>query len=275
MRAFFLIAALALVPVGASAQSADPGALAEIRQELTALNAEIQALRRELDVQPNAIDQVSIADGPTVLRLDRIEAEIRELTGNVEQLGFRISRVAEDGTRRIQDLEFRLVELEGGDVSQISDTSLLGGEVQTAVSVTTLTDTDTAAPELAVAEKSDFERALSALKDGQTSDAIFGFRQFLTNYPGGPLTAEAMYHLGDAETQEGQHKLAARAFLDSFTASPGGPYAAKSLMRVGVALNQLGQIPEACQTLQEVLARFPADPVVPEAQSNISAIGCS
>ena len=42
---------------------------------------------------------------------------MQRLTSKSEELENRINRIVSDGTTRIGDLEFRLVELEGGDVS--------------------------------------------------------------------------------------------------------------------------------------------------------------
>lgn len=280
MRAFVLtLAILASAAAGALAQNTkpDPAALADIRQELIRLLGDIQSLQAELrtTTQPNS--PTAVADTPTVLRAARLEEEVRGLTGQVEQLAFRISRIAEDGTRRIQDLEFRLVELEGGDITALADTPLLGGAVPEGQGISTspLTTTPPDAPQLAVAEQSDFDVAMVSLGEGNTTAAIEQFRAFLADYPGGPLAAEAMFHLGEAETQEANHKKAARAFLDSFTAAPQGPFAAAALMRVGVALGHLGQKQEACQTLNEVLIRYPGHPVEAETQSNIAAMGCT
>ena len=59
-----------------------------------------------------------------------MESELQRLTSKTEELENRVNRIVADGTRRIGDLEFRLVELEGGDVGALGQTSTLGGEGQ-------------------------------------------------------------------------------------------------------------------------------------------------
>ncbi len=276
-----LLILMMIIPATAFAQAEpDPSSLAEIRSELTQLYAEISALRQDLS-QPVGDATNLQSSGPALIRLDAMESQLRILTGNVEQLRFRISQIVEDGTRRIGDLEFRLVELEGGDISNLGDTPSLGGEVdepQMASVVPAQPLSNPAsddAPELAVAEQSDFERAAQSLGDGDFANAVIQFGQFLSNYPGGPLSAQAHFHMGEAQEAIGQHKEAARSYLDSFTAQPTGNYAPQALMRVGVTLGTLGRVDKACQTLNEVIARYPDSQVLEATRNNQLQLGCS
>ena len=264
---------LALV-TGAWAQSPDPESLAAIRAELVSLNAEIQRLRADTNATGTLGGSATLS-GAALLRIDQLEIALRKLTGRVEGLSHRIDRVVEDGTRRIGDLEFRLVELEGGDVAALGDTPLLGGAVPDRVVTPPTTGPATQSVELAVSEQSDFDTALALLQEGNVQGAKEGFERFLSAYPGGPLTADAMFHLGEAATQQGDHRAAAKTYLDSFTVAPNGPNAAPALLKVGVALGLLGQVFEACQTLDEVVLRFPDSGLDAEIQSNRSALGCS
>ena len=284
MRALWFAAGLALTNMTAlpmaTAQVAqpDPQELASVRAELAALLRDIQSLRALQSASAEAAPR-DASDVPLVVRLDALEAEMRTLTGRVEELDFKISAIALDGTRRIGDLEFRLVELEGGDLSAIGPTSLLGADAAASAPPSSATDPQAPATEpgvaFAVSEKSDFDAALSALNDGQIDTALAGFDKFLADYPGGPLAAEAMFHIGEAETQQGAHKRAAKAYLDAFTAAPDGAFAPHSLMKVGLALGQLGKPQEACATLEEVLIRYPGSPVEEELVSNQQMLGCS
>ena len=269
---------LCLFPLWAVAQeTVDPEALADIRTELTQLYAEIEALRGQLSVEAQSQGSASLT-GPSVLRLEQIETQLQSLTGQVEQMNFRISQIVEDGTRRIGDLEFRLVELEGGDLSALGATPSLGGEVASLAPVgsqpVSEPETDSGI-ELAVSEESDFDNATQSLGDGDYANAILQFGQFLSNYPGGPLSARALFHMGEAQEALGQHREAARSYLDSFTVQPDGSYAPQALMRVGVSLAQLGKLDNACRTLTEVLSRYPTSGVVEETRNTQTRLGCS
>ena len=111
MRAFvFALCCFAAVPVMAQDREQT---LADIRQDLTVLFVEVQNLRRELSTTSGPSVNLSGTNIPG--RVDQLEAELARLTAQTEELQNRVDRIVTDGTNRIGDLEFRLVELEGGD----------------------------------------------------------------------------------------------------------------------------------------------------------------
>ena len=124
---FAIVFALCFATLPLKVAAQDDQTLADIRQELTMLYVEVQRLRRELSTTGSAGIQTG---GDTVLeRMSVIESELQRLTSKTEQLEFRVNRIVEDGTNRIGDLEFRLVELEGGDIGALGETTTLGGDV--------------------------------------------------------------------------------------------------------------------------------------------------
>ncbi|MGC3936314.1 tol-pal system protein YbgF [Roseobacter sp. EG26] len=279
MRIFVALALVILLqPVETAAQ--DQQTLADIRQEMTVLYVEIQKLRRELSTTGSPSVQTS--GGSVLDRMNVIEAEMRRLTSKTEELEFRINRIVEDGTNRIGDLEFRLVELEGGDIAALGETTTLGGDLPAGTETTTGAATLPAATDLpgngiqlAVGEEEDFKKAQSALAEGNFQQAADLFATFTQTYPGGPLAAGADLGRGEALEGLGDTREAARAYLSSFSVDPTGPVAAQSLFRLGRSLGGLGQTQEACVTLSEVGVRFPSDPVVAEAQAEMQSLGCA
>lgn len=278
-----LAVALTLWPLGAVAQGDQT--LADIRQELTVLYVEVQRLRRELSTTGAPSVQ---SGGDSVLdRIAVMESELQRLTSKTEELEFRVNRIVEDGTNRIGDLEFRLVELEGGDVSTLGETTTLGGDLNTPPATTggSLPPASgglggsslpqTGGTQLAVGEEDDFKRAQAALAEGRYQEAADQFATFSVTYPGGPLAAGADLGRGEALEALGDTKEAARAYLSSFSADPTGPVAAQALLRLGRSLGDLGQMQEACLTLSEVAIRFPGDPAVAQAEEARSALSCS
>tara|TARA_R100000687_G_scaffold62773_2_gene50766 strand:- start:142 stop:993 length:852 start_codon:yes stop_codon:yes gene_type:complete len=280
---FALIVALGLAFGPVAAQAQDAQTLADVRQELTVLNVEVQKLRRELSTTGGA--SVAVTGGSVLERVNAMESELQRLTSKTEELENRINRVVTDGTNRIGDLEFRLVELEGGDVGSLGQTSTLGGGEMPATMAPAApvpapadplanTSTPTNTAELAVGEKTDFERAKAALADGDFRSAADQFATFNQTYPGGPLGPEADLRRGDALDGLGDTREAARAYLASFSADPAGPVAAEALYQLGSSLGALGQTQEACVTLGEVASRFPTSPFVAQAQSERSVLAC-
>ena len=272
------VVTLSALPLAAqTTEQADDQTLADIRQEMSVLYVDVQRLKRELSTTSAAAANTG---GDTALqRIDAIEAALQRLTSKTEFLENRINRVVKDGTNRIGDLEFRLVELEGGDVSALGETSTLGGDtagVATAVTpAQTSTTVDTDSAELAIGEKSDFKRAQEALASGDFRGAATQFATFTTTYPGGPLTADAHFLRGQAFENLGEMSEAARAYLESFSGTPNGARAPEALYKLGTSLGSLGQSNEACVTLSEVETRFPGSPAVLLAKSSMRNLECS
>ncbi|WP_299028712.1 tetratricopeptide repeat protein [uncultured Sulfitobacter sp.] len=261
---------MAAVPTGLRAQDAQT--LADIRQELTVLNVEMTKLKRELATTGTA---GGIQLPQSVLeRVNAMESELSRVTAKTEELEFRINRIVDDGTRRIADLEFRLVELEGGDISTLGETTTLGGADQaTAPAPAVAPQTNTS--QLAVGEQDDFKRAQEALASGDFRAAAEQLATFNETYPGSPIAAEVDLLRGDALDGMGDIREAARAYLASFGAAPTGPIAPEALYKLGSSLGALGQNAEACVTLGEVPLRFADSPFAASAQSERAKLGCS
>ncbi|MEB8388984.1 tol-pal system protein YbgF [Rhodobacteraceae bacterium KMM 6894] len=271
----FTPAVLAVLLLSPAAAQTNDETLADIRQELTVLHVEVQKLKRELSTTGSA-SQLG-ASGSVIDRVAAIEGEVQRLTGKTEDLELRLNRVVTDGTNRIGDLEFRLVELEGGDVSSLGETTTLGGGVAPAVGATgsAIQSADTPVEQMAVGEQADFDAAEAALSAGNYAEAATLFASFQTNYPGGPLAGQAALKRGQALEGAGDTTQAARAYLETFSAAPKGPVAADALFHLGQALGNLGQKDEACLTLSEVAVRFPGSAAEGKAAAAKQTLGCS
>jgi tol-pal system protein YbgF len=246
--------------------------LADIRQELSVLSVELRGLRQELSTSGSAM-QATASGGP-LERLDAIEREVRRLTAKSEELEFRINRVVEDGTNRIGDLEFRLTELEGGDLGQLGATPPLGGKSGLAQPPA---PAPSQAVQLAVGEQADFEAAMRLAEAGNQAEALAGLDRFIEAYPRSPLSAEAQLYRGKALTELGNLPQAGRAYLESYTlaevADPG--IAAEALYSLGLTLSALGQTQEACVTLGQVGAVYPGTTAAQNASAALSGLSCS
>ena len=280
MRWLLLIALL--LPAGAFAQDRAQ-TLADVKAELAALAAEFNTLKQEL-VSSGAAANGSAGADP-LARMDAIEAALVQLTSKTEAVELQVSQVVADGTNRIGDLEFRLCELtEGCDPANLPATPELGGTAEPADPATTATDPTTPtvdpsaaddAPEMAINEQSDFDRAQEVLVSGDFRTAADLFATYAQTYPGGALTQKAGVLRGDALTQLGDTAPAARSYLDAFSGAPDGEFAGQALTKLGQSLGKLGQTPEACVTLAEVGKRFPGSADEANAVAAMQGLGCS
>ncbi|MCK0169254.1 tol-pal system protein YbgF [Jannaschia sp. S6380] len=263
--------------------------LADIRQQLSVLQVEMQKLRGELNTTGGP--SVSVGGSTVLDRVNAIESELQRLTQAAERMEFRIESVSRDGSARIEDLRFQLCELtEDCDLAELPNPGPLGAETATEGGETTEgADTDTAASgaitpaapapegdgaELAVGEQADFDRAKTLLDAGDNAAAAEAFGKFLSTYPTGPLSTDAQFHRAQALARAGKNADAARAYLETFSGTPEGPRAPEALVGLGQALAALDQTDEACLTLAEVVIRFPDSPTVAQANSARAGLNC-
>lgn len=274
-----LFLATFLSPMAVQAQNEQT--LADIRQELEFVYAEIVNLKRELSTTGNASQTAN--NGPALQRVDALEAAVRRITGRIETKQNWIERIVTDGTNRVGDLEFRLCELEAGcDIGTLDRTAPLGGQIPDrqvsttgGQTITQPTNNSVDTSEATESERATFQRAMSAFEAQEFASASSQFETLIANFPGGPLTGEAHYWKGAAMAGQGDWGAAARSFLESFSGSPQGTKAPEALFRLGISLGELGQNEEACLMLSEVPIRYPASSILAEAAAERSALGCS
>ena len=114
-----------------------------------------------------------------------------------------------------------------------------------------------AAPVTTGNARADYERAYMSLLNGDYAIAEAAFRAFLAAYPGDPLAIDAQYWLGESLFTRGMHVDAANAFLATYNANPQGPKAADALLKLGISLVQLGQLVDGCTTFARILSQYP------------------
>jgi tol-pal system protein YbgF len=263
----------------AAAQQDQSETLADIRQQLSVLNTEMQALSRELATTGSAALGIEGTTFPE--RVTSLEAQLQELTARTERLAFRVESVARDGGSRIEALRFQLCELTPDcDLAALPRPGPLGGDATASAEQPPTGPIPTQRPqageaELATGEQSAFDQARMLLDQGSNAEAAEAFAGFVASYPTGPLTAEAQFLRAEALSRSGEAAAAARAYLESFSGTPDGPRAADSLLGLGRSLGQLGQTDEACLTLDEVTIRFPDTPAATSARSERAGLGCA
>lgn len=254
---------------------ADDASLSDLRAELGVLRNDLQSLRTELvSTGPQSYQQ---AGGDSALdRMNVMEHRIERLTNQTEKLENRVRRIVEDGTRRINDIEFRLCEMEEHcdlgalTTPQLGSQAVIGAAPYISAAPGLPTKGDAATAD----EQVDFDAALSALNQGEYMRAAEMFGAVAQKHAGGPLTAEALYMRGMALEKVGQPKEAAVAWLEGFTVNPNGPRAAQSLSGIARTIALQGDPVASCLYLAEIPVRFPGVPQAAEAESQMLALNC-
>ncbi|AUH35179.1 tol-pal system protein [Paracoccus tegillarcae] len=273
----------------ATAQDAAPDSaqntttLADLRQQLQQLKADVQSLRTELVASGAAGFQA--AGGDTAIdRMNAMEQKLTQLTGTTEQLQNRIQQIVKDGTNRIGDIEFRLCEMDDGcDLGALMTVPQLGsvtggggsgGGLVITPSGGNAEPPETAAKQPTAAEQQAFDRAQAALGEGNFQQAAQLFAEVAETHAGGALTSEALFLRGSALESAGEPPLAAAAWLESFAADPNGDRAGESLLGVARLIGDQGDPVAACLYLAEIPVRFAGSDTADEAQRRMQDLDC-
>ena len=246
----------------------DTQTYADIRADLQLLSAQIAGLRNELLTKTPQETGVFNAE-PALQRLDMMEAELRQLTQDVEQLGFRIDQVVTDGTNRVGDLEFRLLELEGGDYADLKDPLPLGTTDTAATDATASVDpvatlgTGAERPLLRPSEGGGVASLDPSLNTGG------GVAVAPVPQPTPPIAnvqpEAADFDAALAQYRGGDYGGAARAFEAFLQTYPAGPLAGEALYWRGEALSASGDWKSAARSYLESFSGAPQGPKAPEA----------
>lgn len=219
-------------------------------------------------------------------RLDALDYQVREMTGEIERLSFE-NRQMRQQLDRMQsqpapaatpdaagmpalDSEAAAWMREGlddgaepavgaaivnpgdpfADARQAA-TGVLGGS-------TTSTSTSALAPMTPVSDPGlIFDDAHGRLLDGDFDGAQAGFETFVNEHGDDPRAGEAWYWLGETFFVRNNYAESADAYIASLRARPDGERAPDALVRLAASLHGLGRTREACDTLGRFGRQFP------------------
>lgn len=270
------VAALVFLACAAAAQGVDYYDFRQLEKRLEQAQAELQRLSN------------AVSGGDFQQRLEQVNGEISRVTGELEQLEFRVRQHEQQSKQKLEDLEYRIIELEGGDPSILfqqdppaqpqQQGSLTAPDQPSGGALGTLTTNSagqTIAAPAASAEQAAFDAGVLAAQAGRQGEAKNLLEGFVSRYPDSPLAGEAYHWLGESYLAGGDYQSAASRFLDAATLYPSNAKAPDSLVKLGMTLSLLGQDRVACSTLAEVRQRYPgAAGAIQQADREAQRAGC-
>ncbi len=257
---------LTLVPLFAQAQS---------RPTLKTVDERLQRVERVMD--QSLLQQLQ--------RVDALQAEIRQLRGEIESLNFELDAQKKRNRNLYVDTDKRLGDLEARQLSAGSFADGLGGSLDELgeggldeLSDPALNDAPAAAPQsepvavitrpraavagnntrpATAAEKSSYTKAYDLLARGQNDAAIAAFDAFIGQYPDGPYSDNAWYWQGEAKYAQRAFDNSLRNFNYVVSNFPGSPKVPDARLKIGFALYEQQRYLEARQVLTGVQNDYP------------------
>ncbi len=219
-------------------------------------------------------------------RLVQNEDQLRRLTGQLEEVDFRLRRMTERLDKLVTDVDFRLKEVEQGrgvgpsaaasgaapapgglasappavepqqgPAAVVPPGLVIGPQPVVPAPPPAAAPAAVRLPDGSVKEQYDF--AYGLLRKASFPEAEQAFREFIRRNPNDKLAANAHYWLGETHYVRNQYDQAALAFVEGYKKFPDGAKASDTLYKLGLTLHKLNQKQEACATFAELLRRFP------------------
>ncbi len=193
-------------------------------------------------------------------RVDALESELRNLTGQVEQNGFKLRQLEEAIAKMRGDTDYRLNLLEGGAPKPAATP---GAPMPPAGVAPTPKAAEPAvtAPAPAAAKPADpgedaYNTGYRLWEGGKFTEAQTALEGFSAKYPKHRLTSRAQNLLGRAYLDAGQPAAAAEILYANYQKLPNGERAPDSLYYLGQALVALKNTKQACIVYAQVTAEY-------------------
>lgn len=272
------------------AQSSDAG---QLSARINQLENQIQTLSRTVyrgkTPPASAIEAAPLSGGAASsgaiadfeVRLSQIEQQQRDITGQIERIGYDVQQLKERVEKTLADNEMRFQKVEGRGGEAYASSSppretVLVGDMYADESVSGGTLGTLSAAGSSPAD-SLYESAFADIRESRYDVAEKKLKQFMSKYASHPLAANAQYWLAETFYVRGDYRQSARMFAQGYQDYPQGPKAPDSLLKLGLSLSKLGKKDDACLSFAQLKKEFPGEvsPVIRRADQEMKQIGCN
>ena len=205
-------------------------------------------------------------------RIQTLEEEIRDLTGLVEELTWRVDRLAKEQRERYIEIDSRLTDLR-------APPGAVGAPEPDELAAPQGAPTDGAAP---ATEEGAYRAAFALVtssRDQPTDEQLAGyslaierFHALIEQYPGGRYTPNALYWIGELQLAMDNLELARQAFVQVTTLHPEHAKVPDALYKLGVVYHRLGDVDRALSYLDRLAGEFPTSAAASLAKSYAAEI---
>ena len=217
------------------------------------------------------------------LQFDEVRREIRELRGQVENLGYEIEQLKRKQRDIYLDIDQRLGAAQPGADLAPAPTPAVTGQPQAPVGAAApapvmVSKPPGAAPATEVDRaqiRAEYQAAYDLLSPQQKRyrEAATAFAAFVVKYPHDELTPNAQYWLGEAHYVSQQNDQALEAFEKVVNRYPESTKAPGALFKIGRLQQAAGNLQAARASYQKVLTDYPSAPAAGLARQRLEQLG--
>lgn len=227
-----------------------------------------------------------------VQRVDKLQAEVQQLTGKVEEQGNIINELKKQQSSAYSDLDERIQRLSNVPATAPAQATEPAPQPSTPTPETTNNapteirninvipappqenQTAPKQPEVQASgdEKKTYQQAYEALRNGKTDDSIQQFQTYLSKYPSGGYADVANYWLGEAYRVKPDANAARQAFNTVLQQYPNSTKIADTLLKLGYIEADEKQNDKAKEYLNRVVNEFSNTPAARSAAKKLSQL---
>lgn len=227
-----------LLTVTVSSANAEPSQLSELFYQLQVMQQEVSDLRGLVEEQSNEIRQ---------LKRDQVE-QYR----NMDQRLLALSRAAPAATGTAADSGAGSGAGSAGGESASSSTG-----TRTSTSSGGATTEEPAAGAPISDEQADYNAAYALISQRKYDEALSAFNRLIVEHPGGELSGNALYWLGELYLVKEEAERARAQFIQVLDLYPKHAKIPDTLFKLGVTYDRLGDSYRALEYLNQVRAEHP------------------
>jgi tol-pal system protein YbgF len=204
-----------------------------------------------------------------------LQQELQELRGLVEEQSHQLNRLARDQQEQYLDLDRRMQALRGGAAAAGpgSGPAATAGPASPGGSAAPAGPAATAEASTAPAgEREAYNAAFELMRQRQFEASVAAFTRFIGQYPGGDLTGNAYYWLGELHLVMEENEKARQAFAQVVNVFPNHQKVPDALYKLGVVYHRLGDLGRAREFLNRVRNQYPQSSAAGLAQNYLAEL---
>ena len=200
------------------------------------------------------------------IRMSNLEAEMRRLTGQLEDVGHGMQTMLQRLDSLVKDVDFRLTEIEHRLARTLESPEAARSTEKAGKVATTQQEAPKQTKSEAVRTPSilpkgtpeeRYKYAYSLLITTQWAKAETAFQEFLDQHGDDKLAGNAQYWLGETFYARQNLHEATRAFLIGIQRYPNSMKAPDTMLKLGISLSKLGKNEDSCAAFMEMQNKFP------------------
>ncbi len=249
----------------------------EARKQVLQLRTQIAETQRTLDQRIGELEAQarnrSIID--LFNQVETLKTEFARLSGQIELLQNEMENTQKRQRDLYVDLDGRLRKMEALASEQARAAAQAAAPTPAPTPTIAVLPTPGAAPATTVGsappgmivpppasdpvqEQRAYDQGLEHFRSGRFADAIAAFQNFNRNFPRSTLIPSAQYWIGNSMYAMRDYRGAIAAQRQLITQFPDSAKAPDALLNIATAQADLGELQVARNTLQEVVAKYPA-----------------